>query len=167
MSLLPVALVAVLSGSGLVLAVAVAGRRPVLQPIEFDHRRHAKAEIPCSQCHEGVEGSARAGIAGVPVCMECHGEDEPATPGMKLLHSQAKAGQEIPWIRLYRLPAHVVFSHERHVSLGGVACGSCHGNHGDTERPPPGPEPRVLTMDGCIDCHRDLKADTDCIACHK
>lgn len=157
----------VLSGCGLAFAVAGAEAPAIRQPIQFDHLRHAKADIQCVQCHEGVEKSPRAGIPEVSVCMGCHGEDQASTPDMEKVLYYGKPGLEIPWVRLYRLPAHVVFSHERHVSFGGLACDACHGGHGKSEQPPRGPVNKVLTMNGCLECHRARGASTDCVACHK
>jgi hypothetical protein len=49
---------------------------------------------------------------------------------------------------------------------GGIQCEVCHGNIGETTKPPPKPLKR-LTMGACVDCHRKHKANNDCLACHK
>jgi len=163
------AVVCALSGSGFAVALVNADReaRSVEQPLAFNHARHAEFEIECADCHEGVEQSAFAMIPPVSLCMGCHEDEDPATPEMKRLMDAAAGKAEIPWVRLYRLPAHVIFSHERHVVFGEVSCRTCHGNHGTSERPPPRPEPMVLTMAGCMECHETRHALNDCIACHR
>ena len=164
------ALAAVLSsGAGLAVAVssAVPGDASGTQPLPFNHRIHGDNGIGCTDCHGGAEGSAVAGLPRTAFCMECHGEDTATTPDKDRLKAFAEAGREVPWVRLYRLPAHVVFSHERHTALGGLACDRCHGDHGRSEAPPPHPEYEVLFMDGCLRCHEAKGASLDCIACHR
>lgn len=154
-------------GGAMALATATWPSAPVEQPLAFNHALHAKQDIPCAHCHPGVEDSAIASLPRLAVCTECHGEDTASTPEKERLLSFVAAGKEIPWARLYRLPAHVVFSHERHVALGGLECARCHGGHGASETPPLRPEPEVLRMDGCLSCHKAKGASDDCIACHK
>lgn len=160
---------ALASSSGAVAAFSTAlpGHGPVAQPLAFNHRLHGANGLACADCHEGVESSAAATIPRAAKCMECHEEDDAGTPEKDRLKALAAGGGEIPWVRLYRLPAHVVFSHERHVALGKVACADCHGGHGDSEAPPGRPERAVLTMDGCLACHESRGASLDCIACHR
>ncbi len=161
--------VVLFSGFGLALAgsLALTGEEARVQPVAFNHQVHGKRDIACTDCHEGAESSAPAGLPRVSVCLECHGEDTTTTPEKDRMKAFAAAGREIPWVRLYRLPAHVVFSHERHVALGKLACDLCHGGHGASVAPPGYPEPAVLTMDGCLACHGLRGASLDCLACHK
>ena len=169
MSRVAFAFVVAVSGSGVALSVT-ADRRAgdaVVQPIAFNHLVHAKRNIACADCHQGVATSAKASIPRVAVCIDCHGEDTTTTPEKDKMKAFAAQGREIPWDRLYRLPAHVVFSHERHVAMGGVACESCHGGHGQSESPPGRVVAGFPDMDVCLACHAAKGASHDCIACHK
>jgi hypothetical protein len=165
--------VALCSASGLAFAMVSAGlvEPAIVQPLPFDHALHASFDLECVDCHEGVEEYAIARIPRLSLCMECHEEDaeseEALSPAKEKLLSYAESGSEIPWVRLYRLSAHVVFSHERHVTFGEVACSQCHGDHGSSDRPPPRPVTAPLTMDGCMACHESAGASNDCIACHR
>ena len=169
MSRVALALVMAASGSGVALSVS-ADRRAydaVVQPIAFNHLVHAKRGIACADCHQGVETSAKAWIPRVALCIDCHSEDTTTTPEKEKMKSIAAAGREIPWERLYRLPAHVVFSHERHVAMGGVACDACHGAHGQSEAPPTHADAVFPEMTACLACHAVKGAAQDCVACHR
>jgi c(7)-type cytochrome triheme protein len=85
---------------------------------------------------------------------------------MRALKAYIDQKKEVPWVRIYRLPDHVYFSHRRHVGAGKLRCQTCHGQVQQFTEPAPRPvvEP---TMDNCIDCHRQKKASVDCNACHR
>ena len=166
-ALLALAVLFCVCGGAVALATAGLATPPVEQPIAFNHLRHAKRDIACADCHQGVETSAFACLPRVSLCMDCHGEDTDTTPEKDRMKAYAAAKTEIPWVRLYRLPAHVVFSHERHVALGKVRCDACHGSHGESERPPERPVSATLRMRRCLSCHAEKGASVDCVACHK
>ncbi len=136
------------------------------QPIEFSHKKHRDIELPCSVCHQYFEEHASAGIPGGEICMTCHTVALTQNPEEEKIREYAKQGVEIKWVRLYRVPNHVYFSHRRHVVLGKLECTTCHGGIGESIKPPLGPEVE-LTMDMCIACHQKMGADTDCYACHR
>jgi len=161
-------------GGLLVLAgalVAGCAEPPVAQPIPFNHRLHVASEIECVQCHQGVLTAARAGLPRVEVCMECHEaditENPAAKPHIELVRRHAGAGTEIPWRKLYALPAHVYYSHRRHVAIAGLECAVCHGDIADSATPPPGPVARTLAMSTCMDCHEARGVENDCAWCHR
>jgi DnaJ-class molecular chaperone len=52
------------------------------------------------------------------------------------------------------------------VALGELECEVCHGAIAATERPPRGPLVEI-TMDFCMDCHREQGQTLDCNACHR
>ncbi|GAA5220483.1 c-type cytochrome [Membranihabitans marinus] len=62
----------------------------------------------------------------------------------------------IPWVRIHNLPDHVYFSHEQHVSAGGVACQTCHGAIEEMEVVK---QHSPLSMGWCINCHRETQVD--------
>ena len=76
-----------------------------------------------------------------------------------------KSGKEIEWQRLYRAPEDVYFSHRRHVVFGNIECKTCHGDIGESSKPPS--KALKITMKNCMDCHEEKEANNDCIACHR
>jgi hypothetical protein len=128
--------------------------RPVEQPIEFDHRHHYRDEqIDCRYCHHAVEESPTAGIPSTEVCMSCHGQVWNQSPYLALVRQAYFTDQPIPWVRVHNLPDFVYFNHAIHVAKG-VGCVTCHGRVDEMaaiEQVAP------LTMQWCLDCHRDPK----------
>jgi glucose dehydrogenase len=118
------------------------------QPVPFSHRIHAGARIGCQSCHPGATTAARAGLPDAAKCMQCH-------PSMK------KDVSAIEWVRVYRVPDFVSFSHQKHA---GAHCSTCHG---------PVESRDVLMkevstgMVACMDCHRQKKASVACNVCHE
>jgi len=58
--------------------------------------------------------------------MTCHQAIKTDSPHIQKLAAAAKENKPIPWIRVYRLPAFVYFSHRVHTEAG-AACETCHG----------------------------------------
>ena len=68
-----------------------------------------------------------------------------------------------------------------HVKRGKLTCESCHGAQGSTDklrryqvdrisgysRDIWGGQGRPMTMDDCVDCHRESKLEHSCLDCHK
>lgn len=121
------------------LPVAVAA-----QPVAFSHKVHATAGARCLDCHTGAVEQPRAGLPGPAVCSRCHTD----------------RSSRFDWVRVYKVPDFVFFSHQRHAK---TACSACHG---------PVDTRDVLAkevstgMAACLDCHRERKASTACNACH-
>jgi len=169
-SLAPLALIlllAVAAASGFV----AGGEDAVDDPLaDINHAIHIERDLECVDCHTGVEEHAPAGVPGIKICEDCHDDPEDAigrTANGKWILDHIQRNEELWWPRLYALPDHVVFSHRRHVTLGGIACDRCHGNIASTTSLPDKPVRKTLTMDGCMDCHTRTGADLDCLACHK
>jgi hypothetical protein len=154
-------------------ALAASGCDPpaVAQPLPFNHRIHVANAIECVQCHPGVRTAAHAGLPRVEVCMECHEtditENPAAKPHVERLRAHASAGTEVPWQRLYALPAHVYYSHRRHVAIAGLACATCHGDIAERTTPPAAPLARTLSMRTCMECHEARGVGNDCAWCHR
>lgn len=136
---------------------------PLSQPLAFNHARHQT--VACAVCHRGAETSARAGIPQGDMCIKCHAT-APAAAGAAALWPELARGRPIGWLRVTRVPDHVMFSHRRHVTLGGLACESCHADIGQRTAPPPR-APMRLKMDTCLACHQREGASADCAACHR
>ncbi len=140
---------------------------PVRQPIAFNHRKHTRdLGLACDFCHQYVRVGAHAGLPGAEICSLCHsvpqGESEEAARVTALITQ----GAPLKFNKLFRLPSHVFYTHRRHVGIGELECQECHGAIADTERPPERPLVS-MTMDYCLDCHRQREETLDCNACHR
>lgn len=122
------------------------------QPIQFDHRHHVlDDEIECLYCHSDAERSPHAGVPATSVCMGCHSQIWNESPLLESVRRSYFARRPIPWNRVNDLADFVYFDHSVHVR-GGVDCAHC---HGDVASMPRVAKPRPLTMEFCLDCHRD------------
>ena len=88
------------------------------QPIQFSHKAHVEKGLPCDGCHQSVARAASAGIPTTETCMMCHQGAITDSPEEEKVRQYAEKGLQVPWQRVYEVPAHVYFSHRRHVSLG-------------------------------------------------
>jgi len=146
---------------------AACGGGSAVQPVAFSHAAHVgERSIACADCHRGVTSGEAAGVPGIAVCKDCHEEAVGSSAEEKKVVEAIKAGRELPWQRLYRVPLHVRYPHARHVVAGRIECEKCHGPVAAAAAPPPRPF-TALTMDFCLDCHEKSGATTDCIACHR
>lgn len=143
--------------------VMASGKR---QPIAFNHNLHKEAGVECIDCHRFFKTERYAGKPTLEVCLGCHEEALTESAEEAKIREYAKRNQEIPWKRLYRVPDHVFFTHQRHVSGAGLQCEMCHGKIGETVKPPSKPLKR-FSMGTCMNCHRKHDASNDCLACHK
>ena len=140
-----------------------------LQPIQFPHNVHAgQLQMDCQYCHFSAERSVDAGIPPVATCMGCHtmvaGSQNPGE--IETLRGFATRAEQIPWVRIYKVPDHVHFPHMRHVNAG-VACQTCHGQVQEMtvieERDPAwGGD----NMGWCVSCHVENDVSRDCTVCH-
>ena len=135
------------------------------QPIPFNHKKHHEQGVECATCYSYFKEQTFSGMPKVAVCMECHKDSLTKHPDEEKIRQFQKNGEEIPWKRLYRQPDDVFFSHRRHVVLARMECKSCHGDIGQSEKPPTKPWVK-MTMKWCMDCHTNTKANNDCLACH-
>ncbi len=140
---------------------------PVPQPVQFNHLKHTQElGLACDFCHKYVRDGAHAGLPGAETCSICHttkmGESEEAARVTELL----AAGDPLHFNKLFRMPDHVFYTHRRHTTIAGLDCTNCHGDIAATERPPRRALVR-MTMDYCIECHRESEQTLDCNACHR
>jgi len=149
----------------------------VTQPIQFPHKTHVDLNLQCTSCHERAERGAVAGRPQTALCLSCHAGND-GDGEIKKVQAYEQGG-EIPWRRVWRLPAHVYFPHRTHVVVAEVQCQTCHGPMETLERPPARPL-RTLSMGDCIACHEKAAAavektaarrtrplSVDCNACHR
>jgi hypothetical protein len=125
---------------------------PIEQPIQFDHRHHVADDgIDCRYCHSSVERSSTAGIPSTSVCMNCHSQIWNRAPLLERVRESYFGGRSLEFVRVNQVPDFVFFNHSIHVNKG-VGCASCHGR---VDRMPQMLQAQSLTMEWCLDCHRD------------
>jgi mono/diheme cytochrome c family protein len=147
-----------------------------IQPIHYSHRIHAGSNgINCNYCHSSARVSKNSGIPSLNVCMNCHKNiaevsDTTATAEYskafydkeidklykavgwdKVNQKYTGITQPVKWVRIHNLQSFVYFNHSQHVTVGGIACQTCHGPVQTYEIQK---QFAPLTMSWCIDCHR-------------
>lgn len=126
--------------------------RIVEQPVPFSHQHHAgELGIDCRYCHTGVEKAAFAGIPPTHTCMTCHSQLWTQAELLAPVRESMAKRQPLRWNRVNDLPDYAYFDHHVHVR-NGVPCAAC---HGDVRRMPLTRQAAPLTMQWCVECHRD------------
>ncbi len=161
---------------GYLMQIGVDQNYQPVQPIHYSHRIHAGSNgINCNYCHSSARVSKHSGIPSLNVCMNCHKNiaevsDTTATPEYskafydkeieklytavgwdKATQKYTGITQPVKWVRIHNLPSFVYFNHSQHVTVGGIACQTCHGPVQTYEVQK---QFAKLTMGWCIDCHR-------------
>ena len=125
---------------------------PVEQVVPFSHNHHVGDDgIDCRYCHTSVETSAFAGIPPTHTCMTCPSQLFTQEPVLAPVVQSLRSGKPIGWKRIHDLPDFVYFNHGIHVAKG-VGCEECHGR---VDRMPLTWRVAPLTMQWCLDCHRN------------
>jgi len=146
---------------------AGAWRGRVRQPIAFNHRKHTEQlQLNCEFCHQFVRTGAHPGLPALETCAMCHAAVQGNSREAARVTEYVTAGRPLVFVKLFRLPPHVFYTHRRHVGIAELACQKCHGDIALTTSPPDQPLVRV-SMRFCLDCHRRMGQTTDCIACHR
>ncbi len=96
-------------------------------------------------------------------CMACHSSIKTESAAIRKLSEFYKARRPVPWVRIYKVPDYVWFSHQQHHVDAKIACETCHGPV--SERDVITPE-KPYTMKACMDCHDQMGASVACNACH-
>lgn len=126
--------------------------REFQQPVMFDHRHHVGDDaIDCRYCHDMVERSPYAGVPAASVCMSCHGQIWRKSALLEPVRRSYFLNEPIAWRRVHHLPGFVYFDHSIHVGKG-VGCEECHGR---VDRMAAVYQAAPLTMEWCLDCHRN------------
>jgi hypothetical protein len=127
-------------------------RWPVDQPVPFSHEHHvAGLGLDCRFCHSSVEFSATAGLPPTTTCMTCHSQVWTNAAILEPVRLSLANNTPIVWNRVNDLPDYVYFNHSIHIAKG-VGCSSC---HGEVDRMALSYKDKSLTMQFCLDCHRD------------
>ena len=95
--------------------------------------------------------------------MGCHMTVKKDSPAIQKLSAAARQRKPVAWVRVYRLPKTVYFSHEVHYKKAATDCAICHGPV--AEREAIGQE-KSIAMTDCMACHDRYKASNDCNLCH-
>jgi len=137
------------------------------QPILYNHKKHIEdAGLNCFDCHTRVLTHEKASIPNIEICKGCHEQPMTESKEEKKVVGYIGKNQPIPWIQVHRVPDYAYFSHRRHVSIGKVACLTCHGDVAG--RTLPFSKPYLpINMAFCIDCHAKNHVNTDCATCHR
>lgn len=125
---------------------------PREQPVPFSHKHHVGGlGIDCRFCHVSVEESSFADIPPTSICMHCHSQMWATAPALEPVRESYRSGRSIQWTRIYELPDFVYFDHSIHIHKG-VGCETCHGR---VDQMPLTWQAAPLTMEWCLDCHRN------------
>src|SRR5690348_14041403 len=111
-------------GLCIALTVAAAGQ----QPIAFSHKIHVgAAKVKCLDCHTIRPPGDAAGLPPETLCIGCHLTVKKDSSEIQKLAEFAAQKKPISWVRVYRLPRQVYFSHKVHTIQAKVDCAECHG----------------------------------------
>jgi Cytochrome c7 and related cytochrome c len=125
---------------------------PIQQPVIFDHRHHVRDDgIDCFYCHYEAKRSKYAAAPPTSVCMNCHSQVWQESARLQPVRASWFDDRPIHWRRVHQVPGFVYFDHSAHVSHG-VGCSECHGR---VDLMPEVHPVAPLTMEWCLDCHRD------------
>ena len=138
-------------------------QKPLAQPIPFHHKQHAALGVKCLDCHVIWKPGFAAGIPNEATCMGCHATVKTGSPAIQKLAEFAKTNKPVPWVKIYRVPDYVWFSHEIHYREAGLACESCHGPVAEREVIV---KEKPTSMDSCRQCHESRGAPMECNVCH-
>jgi len=125
---------------------------PIDQPVRFSHELHSgQLNIECRYCHTAVEESSYAGIPPTETCMTCHSQIATYSELLEPVRQSYATGERLEWNQVHNLAQHVYFNHSIHVQKG-VGCETC---HGQVEQMPLVWRAEVMTMEWCLECHRN------------
>jgi c(7)-type cytochrome triheme protein len=133
------------------------------QPVPYSHKAHVALGLKCDSCHLNDDPGESMGFPAERSCMNCHEAVKTDSPHIQKVAAAAREKKAIPWVRVYRIPTYVYFSHRVHTEAG-TTCDTCHG---------PVRERDLITrevvhdMKSCMACHEAKKARNDCLACHE
>lgn len=136
---------------------------PPEQPIPFNHKLHVGLGAQCRDCHAIKKPGFLAGYPAAATCMACHAAVKTDSPEIQKLAEAEKAQKPIEWVKVYKVPDFVWFSHQTHAVDAAVACETCHGPIAQREAVF---KEKPTSMVACMDCHAQHSAPNDCDLCH-
>jgi hypothetical protein len=136
-----------------------------VQPIPYSHRLHAgDLGLDCTECHENPGQGRLMTYPPSSTCTSCHRTNTGGSESLQKLIALSALPRPIPWVRVYRLPDFVYWSHASHLAAK-VTCVECHGPVATREEI--ALETDVTTMTGCQRCHERRQVLMDCGDCHE
>jgi len=139
----------------------------VVQPIAFNHQKHTQElELACDTCHEYLSVGRHAGLPTLSTCLMCHEEPQSKNPEEARIRELSAGGKQDVFVKLFKLPEHVYYSHRRHAVVAKIPCNTCHGAIAETTTPPTSPLVKI-DMEFCIECHNRQSVKTGCTSCHR
>jgi hypothetical protein len=132
------------------------------QPIPYSHKQHLALGLACKDCHANPDPGDAISFPASSKCMTCHGAIKKESPAIQKLATFDRNKQEVPWVRVYKIPDFVFFSHKTHLDAG-EKCEACHGQVAQRDRLF---REGDLSMAGCMSCHRERNASQACNYCH-
>ncbi len=133
------------------------------QPVPFSHRQHMEAGSECKDCHPKAYTSDFADLPQAGQCMLCHRAIATENPHIEKLARAAEENTRIRWVRIYRVPDFVFFSHVNHVKAG-EKCETC---HGPVSRRDVLAKEVSTSMITCMNCHAEREVSNECHFCHQ
>ena len=133
------------------------------QPIPFSHKVHVGMGLQCLDCHAIKDPGFAAGYPKEATCMACHAAVKPDSPHIQRLAEFEKNNEPVPWVKVYRVPDYVYFSHAFHHRDAAVACSTCHGPVAERDVIA---QEKPVTMGACMGCHDKSGASNECDLCH-
>lgn len=133
------------------------------QPIPFSHKTHVALGHKCLDCHAMPEPGDLATFPGEAKCMACHTAIKTDSPEIVKLADFHKKKKPAPWVRIYKVPDYVLFSHKQHHRKAEITCETCHGPVSEREVMI---QEKPVTMAACMDCHDEMQAPNECNTCH-
>ena len=95
--------------------------------------------------------------------MGCHTNVKTDSAAIQKLGAYASTKKPVPWVRLYRIPDYVSFSHAVHHKEADIGCDICHGRVAGREV---FSKEKATSMAACMECHASRKAPNACNVCH-
>jgi hypothetical protein len=133
------------------------------QPVPFSHKLHISNGLKCADCHPIRDPGFQAGYPKEATCMGCHAAVKKDSPHIQKVAAAFKAKQPLPWVKVYRVPDYVWFSHASHAQDAKISCAECHGPV--AERDVLAKE-KPTNMHSCMQCHAKRGASNGCDFCH-
>ena len=122
------------------------------QPVPYSHALHAgELGMDCRYCHSTVENAAEAAVPPARTCMNCHSVVKKESEALLPIREAYANGTAVKWRRVHDVPDYVYFNHQAHVNAT-VGCETCHGRVDQMVKVF---QAEPLTMQWCLECHRN------------
>jgi hypothetical protein len=122
------------------------------QPVPYSHALHVgELGLDCRYCHTTVERAGEAAIPPAATCMNCHTTVKKDSVALQPIRAAFAENMPVRWVRVTDVPDYVYFNHQAHVNAT-IGCETCHGRVDQMVKVS---QVASLTMEWCLNCHRD------------